>query len=61
MRLLQLGEKSFGGPAMLEEKEFEAGFFAALAQHFAGAKNFRDAADHRDDLLGLDESVERHS
>ena len=45
---------------MLEEEKFEAGAFAALAQNFAGAENFGDAADHRDDLFGLDESSSAH-
>src|ERR1700693_2760969 len=57
--LLQFREESVGGPAMFEEEKFEAGFFPALPQNFAGAEYFGDAANDWDNLVGLDESIER--
>ena len=44
---LQFREKRVGGPAMFQKKKFEASFFPALAQHFTGAENFGDSANHR--------------
>jgi hypothetical protein len=56
---LQGGKKRVGGPAVLEEKEFEAGFFAGLAEDVAVAEEFGDGADDGDDLIPRDERVER--
>src|SRR5215472_980545 len=52
------GEKGFGGPAMLQEKEFESGLFAGLPEDFALLENFGDSADDGNHLVPLDEGVE---
>lgn len=56
---LQSGEEGACGPAVFEEEEFEAGFFAGLAEDFAIAEEFGDGADDGDDLIPWDERVER--
>src|SRR3984893_4189740 len=58
--LLQFRQERAGSPAMFKEEKFETSLFPALTQNFAGAENFRHAADYLDDLAGLDESVECH-
>src|ERR1700675_727621 len=56
--LLQFRQESVGGPSVFEEEKFEAGLFPALTQNFAGAEDFGHTANDRDDLFGLNESVE---
>ena len=51
-------EKCFRRPAVFEEKIFQAGAFAALAEDIAGAKDFGDGANHGNYLVWLDEGVE---
>ena len=58
--LLQFRQERVGSPAMFKEEKFETSLFPALTQNFAGAENFRHAANYLDDLVGLDESVECH-
>jgi hypothetical protein len=43
---------------VFQEEIFEAGAFAGLAEDGAIAEEFGDGADDRDDLMGMDESVE---
>lgn len=43
---------------MLQEKEFQAGFFAGLAKNFAFAEDFGDGAGDGEDLFPADEGVE---
>src|SRR5882672_9593178 len=54
----QFGEEDFRGPAMLQEKVFQARLVAALAQHFARFEDFRHPARDSDDLLLANERVE---
>src|SRR5712692_10009741 len=56
---LEFGKKRAGGPAMLEEQEFQASFFAAVAKNFTVAEDFRDTADDRNDLIPLNEGIKR--
>ena len=55
---LQGGEEGVGGPAVFEEKEFEAGLFTGLAEGFTFAEEFGDGADDGDDLIPRNESVD---
>ncbi len=55
--LFDSGEERVGGPAMFEEKIFEASAFAGLAEDGAFAEEFGDGADDGDDLVGMDEGV----
>src|SRR2546430_3663152 len=45
---------------MLQEKKLEAGTLPVLAKHFRLTEKFRDAANHRNDLVPLHESIEPH-
>src|SRR5207249_2282144 len=57
---LKFSEKTFRGPAMLEEKIFQASLVAALPQNFACAENFRHTARDRDNLILANERVQLH-
>lgn len=53
------GEERGGGPAMFEEKILHTGFVARVAKDLGFAKDSGDGADNGDDLVPLDEGVER--
>jgi hypothetical protein len=48
-------EERAGGPTVLEEKIFEAGFFAGVPENVGDAENFGDGADDGNDLILADE------
>src|SRR5580704_3550527 len=58
--LLEFGEEAVGGPAVLQEQEFQAGAFAVFAEYVSFAEDFGDAAGDRDDLLPWHKSSEAH-
>jgi len=51
------GEEGFGGVAVFEEEEFEAGFVAGLAEDGGAAEEFGDGAGDGEDLFPADEGV----
>src|SRR5712675_646359 len=59
--VLQFRQERISGPAMLQEKKFQPGALAVLAQHFGLAEQFRHAAYNRDRLLPSDESVQANA
>src|SRR5882757_9870298 len=59
--VLQFRQERISDPAMLQEKKFQPGALAVLAQHFGLAEQFRHAAYNRDRLLPSDESVQANA
>src|ERR1051326_2764957 len=56
--LLKFVQKSIGRPSMAQEKKFQAGAFAMLAQDIGVAKQFRNALDHWQHLVPTNKGVE---
>ena len=57
---LQGGQERVGGPVVLEEEIFHARFFARVAKNFGIAEEGGNGADHGNNLVPLDEGVERN-
>src|SRR5580658_3204745 len=56
--VLELFQEGVRCPAMLQEKELEAGAFPVLAQDLGFSENFRDTACNGHDLIPLDEGIQ---
>src|SRR5260221_13339863 len=59
--ILQRGQEGVRGPAMLQEKKFQPGALAVLAEHLGFAKQLRHTAYNRDSLLPPHESVQANA
>ncbi len=53
-------EEGIGGPVVFEEKILETGFVSGLPEDRGFAEEFGDGADDGDDLVRIDEGVERN-
>ena len=57
---LELIEEALGRPAVGEEEELQPRLLPVLTQHVAIPEDLRDALDHGEDLVPVDEGVQAH-